>query len=199
MLSLTSLIRPARTPLLRAHLGRAQLSTRAHTYHLINLTRPVPSVALITLNRPKALNALSSPLFDELNHALKDVDADKEIGAVVITGSEKAFAGTTSLSPFKVILSNALTRPTAGADIKEMKDKQCLNNRSILLSTDLIRGSGRLRGLWFQFLESLDVYHECKEAYHRCCERLRCERSYSTSSDLSSNKNPSLEVAASLP
>ncbi|KDQ15194.1 hypothetical protein BOTBODRAFT_187350 [Botryobasidium botryosum FD-172 SS1] len=104
MLSLTSFIRPARTPLLRIHLGRAQLSTRAHTYHLINLTRPVPSVALITLNRPKALNALSSPLFDELNHVLKDVDADKEIGAVVITGSEKAFA--------------------AGADIKEMKDKQ---------------------------------------------------------------------------
>jgi enoyl-CoA hydratase len=45
------------------------------------------------LNRPKALNALSSPLFTELNDALSKYDNDKDIGAIVITGSEKAFAG----------------------------------------------------------------------------------------------------------
>jgi len=55
---------------------------------------------LITLNRPRALNALSSPLFSELNDALTKYDEDKDIGAIIITGSEKAFA--------------------AGADIKEM-------------------------------------------------------------------------------
>ncbi|QKX60670.1 uncharacterized protein TRUGW13939_07816 [Talaromyces rugulosus] len=54
----------------------------------------------VTLNRPKALNALSSPLFEELNDALSKYDENKDIGAIVITGSEKAFA--------------------AGADIKEM-------------------------------------------------------------------------------
>ncbi|WP_213299290.1 enoyl-CoA hydratase [Paraburkholderia sacchari] len=49
-------------------------------------------VGLITLNRPKALNALNDALMDELGAALKAFDADEEIGAIVITGSEKAFA-----------------------------------------------------------------------------------------------------------
>jgi len=47
---------------------------------------------LITLNRPKALNALNDQLMDELGAALKAFDADDGIGAIVITGSEKAFA-----------------------------------------------------------------------------------------------------------
>jgi enoyl-CoA hydratase len=49
-------------------------------------------VGLITLNRPKALNALNDALMDELGAALKVFDADEGIGAIVITGSEKAFA-----------------------------------------------------------------------------------------------------------
>ncbi|MEQ9489613.1 MAG: enoyl-CoA hydratase [Alphaproteobacteria bacterium] len=61
------------------------------------------AVGLITLNRPKALNALCADLIAELGQALDDMEADDEIGAVVLTGSEKAFA--------------------AGADIKEMASK----------------------------------------------------------------------------
>ncbi|WP_322095000.1 enoyl-CoA hydratase [Paraburkholderia bannensis] len=49
-------------------------------------------VGLITLNRPKALNALNDALMDELGTALKAFDADEDVGAIVITGSEKAFA-----------------------------------------------------------------------------------------------------------
>ncbi|KMY85448.1 Enoyl-CoA hydratase [Candidatus Paraburkholderia calva] len=49
-------------------------------------------VGLITLNRPKALNALNDALMDELGAALKAFDADDDIGAIVVTGSEKAFA-----------------------------------------------------------------------------------------------------------
>ncbi|KJK02939.1 enoyl-CoA hydratase [Burkholderiaceae bacterium 26] len=49
-------------------------------------------VGLITLNRPKALNALNDALMDELGAALLAFDADANIGAIVITGSEKAFA-----------------------------------------------------------------------------------------------------------
>jgi enoyl-CoA hydratase len=49
-------------------------------------------VGLVTLNRPKALNALNDALMDELGHALLAFDADEAIGAMVITGSEKAFA-----------------------------------------------------------------------------------------------------------
>ena len=60
-------------------------------------------VGLITLNRPDALNALNSQLMDELAQALDDYEADEQIGCIVITGGDKAFA--------------------AGADIKEMKDK----------------------------------------------------------------------------
>lgn len=49
-------------------------------------------VALITLDRPKQLNALSNALVDELAEALRTFDADENIGAIVLTGSEKAFA-----------------------------------------------------------------------------------------------------------
>src|SRR5512134_2985195 len=49
-------------------------------------------VGLVTLNRPKALNALSERLMDELGDALLKFDADDAIGAIVVTGSEKAFA-----------------------------------------------------------------------------------------------------------
>ena len=59
-------------------------------------------VGLITLNRPKAMNALNDALMDELGDALVQFDAGEDIGCIVITGSEKAFA--------------------AGADIGAMKD-----------------------------------------------------------------------------
>jgi len=59
-------------------------------------------VALLTLNRPKQLNALNPELMQELGQALQAADADAGIGAIVITGNEKAFA--------------------AGADIGVMKD-----------------------------------------------------------------------------
>ena len=59
-------------------------------------------VGVVTLNRPQALNALNDVLMDELGSALIELDADEGIGAIVITGSEKAFA--------------------AGADISAMKD-----------------------------------------------------------------------------
>src|SRR5271165_3338217 len=49
-------------------------------------------VGLIRLNRPQALNALSSPLIEELNTALAAFEGDPDIGAIVLTGSEKAFA-----------------------------------------------------------------------------------------------------------
>lgn len=58
------------------------------------------NVAVITLNRPKALNALCIGLMNEVNIALDGYEQDKKIAAIVLTGSEKAFA--------------------AGADIKEM-------------------------------------------------------------------------------
>jgi enoyl-CoA hydratase len=65
------------------------------------LTETRGAVALITLNRPKALNALNSIVMAELTEALSAFGKDEAIGAIVLTGSEKAFA--------------------AGADIKEMQ------------------------------------------------------------------------------
>ncbi|MDE1063290.1 MAG: enoyl-CoA hydratase-related protein, partial [Pseudomonadales bacterium] len=49
-------------------------------------------VGLITLNRPKQLNALNRQLANETLAALRDFDADPQIGAIVITGSSRAFA-----------------------------------------------------------------------------------------------------------
>ena len=71
------------------------------TYENLKLETRGP-VALITLNRPKAFNALSDDMMDELSLALDEVEADASICAIVLTGGEKVFA--------------------AGADIKGMKD-----------------------------------------------------------------------------
>src|SRR2546422_9964883 len=49
-------------------------------------------VAIVTLNRPKQLNALNDQLMDELGAALKAFDADDSVGCIILTGSEKAFA-----------------------------------------------------------------------------------------------------------
>ncbi|XP_076169108.1 enoyl-CoA hydratase, short chain 1 [Ptiloglossa arizonensis] len=62
------------------------------------------NVGLITLNRPKALNALCDKLMSEVNDAVSRFEKDESIGAIVLTGSEKAFA--------------------AGADIKEMQNNK---------------------------------------------------------------------------
>jgi len=71
-------------------------------YEMI-LTEKRGNVGLITLNRPQAMNALNNQLMNEMMDALDAFDKDENIGAMVITGNEKAFA--------------------AGADIKEMADK----------------------------------------------------------------------------
>ena len=70
-------------------------------YETILVTRE-GRVGTITLNRPKALNALNSQVMVELTTAAAEFDADPGIGAIIVTGNEKAFA--------------------AGADIKEMAD-----------------------------------------------------------------------------
>jgi len=62
------------------------------TYELIEVRTEGGKVGIITLNRPKALNALNGALMDELGTALKAFDADEAIGCMIITGSEKAFA-----------------------------------------------------------------------------------------------------------
>ena len=49
--------------------------------------------SIIQLNRPKALNALNSELISELNEALLEYDRDESVGCIILTGSEKAFAG----------------------------------------------------------------------------------------------------------
>jgi enoyl-CoA hydratase len=62
------------------------------TYECITTRIEGDKVAIITLNRPKQLNALNDQLMDELGAALQGFDADSAIGCIVITGSEKAFA-----------------------------------------------------------------------------------------------------------
>ena len=65
------------------------------------------AVGVITLNRPKLLNALSFGVFREIAAAVDDLEADDKIGCIILTGSEKAFA--------------------AGADIKEMQPKTVID------------------------------------------------------------------------
>jgi enoyl-CoA hydratase len=64
---------------------------KAMSYQTI-LTEVEDKVATITLNRPEVLNALNDQLMDELGEALLKFDADDNIGCIIVTGSEKAFA-----------------------------------------------------------------------------------------------------------
>ena len=61
-------------------------------YQMINVRTEAGKVGVVTLNRPKQLNALNDQLMDELGAALKAFDADESVGCMVLTGSEKAFA-----------------------------------------------------------------------------------------------------------
>lgn len=81
-------------------------------YTMIELTRD-GHVGKIRLDRPKALNALCQEMMQQVAHALSDLDQDDNIGCVILTGSDKAFA--------------------AGADIKEMQD----NNYLEIYKTDI--------------------------------------------------------------
>ncbi|MBO9649657.1 MAG: enoyl-CoA hydratase [Variovorax sp.] len=62
------------------------------SYENIEVRVEAEKVGIITLHRPKALNALNDALMTELGHALKAFDADEAIGCIIVTGSEKAFA-----------------------------------------------------------------------------------------------------------
>lgn len=77
-------------------------STLKDSYEYV-LVEKREAVGLVTLNRPRALNALSDGLFDDLIHACNALDRDDSVGCMILTGSKKAFA--------------------AGADISEMKDR----------------------------------------------------------------------------
>ena len=92
-------------------------------YELI-LTETHGHVGLIKLNRPRAMNALNNQLMRELMDALETFDKNDAVGAMVITGNEKAFA--------------------AGADIKEMADKSIEQ----MMDRDHVAVFGRIRTIW---------------------------------------------------
>ncbi|KAL7271739.1 hypothetical protein RUND412_005479 [Rhizina undulata] len=95
-------LRPAASRFLPSGIKILRPMSTAASYEHILVSTPRPGVGQITLNRPKALNALSTPLMIELNAALREFDSSADTRAIVLTGSDRAFA--------------------AGADIKEMKD-----------------------------------------------------------------------------
>jgi len=87
----------------RAHRFAKSFTDGAYKNIIVNKIGADNRVGLVQLNRPKALNALCNELMDELGDAMEALDKDPYIGAVVLTGSTKAFA--------------------AGADIKEMQPR----------------------------------------------------------------------------
>jgi enoyl-CoA hydratase len=91
-------------------------------------------VGLITLNRPEALNAINSQVLKELLAAATAFDADPGVGAIVLTGSERAFA--------------------AGADIKEMADKGYLD----MYLSDIFATGDRLAGIRTPLIAAVSGY-----------------------------------------
>ncbi|RKF78586.1 putative enoyl-CoA hydratase, mitochondrial [Golovinomyces cichoracearum] len=88
-----------RSSILTARSFSSQPST---SYEFIQTSKPRPGVGQITLDRPKVLNALITPMMIEISRALQAFDQSSEVSAIILTGSQKAFA--------------------AGADIKEMEN-----------------------------------------------------------------------------
>ena len=84
-------------------------------YDFILVDCPADGVGRVQLNRPNALNALNSALMDEVNQAMQAFNQDASIGAMILTGNDKAFA--------------------AGADIKQMDGMSAID---MLMSTSLI-------------------------------------------------------------
>jgi len=78
-----------------------------YQYFIVEVRGEKKNVGLIQINRPRALNSLNSPLMLEMNTILEKFEQDESIGALVLTGSHKAFA--------------------AGADIKEMQNREFPN------------------------------------------------------------------------
>lgn len=91
-------------------------------------------VGLVRLHRPKVLNALNHTLMGELMDALEQLDADDDVGCIVVTGSEKAFA--------------------AGADIGEMADETA----TVLLRSDRFRLWDRIREIRKPIIAAVSGY-----------------------------------------
>jgi enoyl-CoA hydratase len=106
--------------LLQVFAKKHYLEVSMNTYTTV-VTETRGRVGLVRLNRPQALNALNAVLMGELMEALLAFDSDENIGAMVITGNEKAFA--------------------AGADIKEMADASSVD----MLMRDNISKFDRIR------------------------------------------------------
>jgi len=102
-------LRPAAATVQRgvAHNAFARTMATYDSYNTL-LVDVKENVGVITLNRPKALNALCDELITELNDATSKMDVDDEVRCIVLTGSEKAFA--------------------AGADISEMQTKEFVDS-----------------------------------------------------------------------
>ena len=95
------------------------------SYEYILVDQPAAGVGRVRLNRPQALNALNSRLMDEVNAAMLAFDNDEEIAAMILTGSDKAFA--------------------AGADIKELAELtaiEMLAGQSLIERFD-VKGIGK--------------------------------------------------------
>ncbi|KXJ94519.1 enoyl-CoA hydratase precursor [Microdochium bolleyi] len=93
-------LRPIASRFQPSTLPRVVRPFSSKSFEHIQTSEPKPGVAQVTLNRPKALNALCTPLIVELNEALSEANSSDKVNVIILTGSEKAFA--------------------AGADIKEM-------------------------------------------------------------------------------
>ena len=102
----TRSLRSAAANVLAAHprLFSTPAAALKDEYEFVKVEKPHENVGVITLHRPKALNALCDGLFADLIHAATALDNDDAVGCLVLTGSPKAFA--------------------AGADISEMKDRK---------------------------------------------------------------------------
>ena len=81
----------------------------------LELTRPRPEIAVLTLNRPEKLNALSPQLVEDLHHALDEIGQDNDCRVVVLTGAGRGFCAGLDLTDTSTpAVSEGLDRPRAG-------------------------------------------------------------------------------------
>ena len=117
--SSASVVAPSSAPVAKFSTAAAAAPVAAPAERM-TLVEKRGAVGIVTLNRPKALNALCNALITELNEQLRILDADESVGCIIITGSEKAFAAGADIKEMKVSVRRVQPLSFAWADLQSL-------------------------------------------------------------------------------
>ena len=159
-------LRPVITSTNRLDLARFMSSSSTGGADQLVLVDRQGPVTVLTLNRPKALNALSSPLFVQLNSELDKAAQDDQVKCIVLTGGEKVFAGKSSSHPIYSVLDRASAHLSPDSSLTLRPDSSRRGYQGD-------EGQELCRGLPIQLFGLVGQGHLVQETHRRRRQRLR--------------------------